>query len=312
MENKTMIPVVEDTMENKEIKAFENYLRGIQDASAPTTKGDNGALVPSTIAQKIIDKVYILSPIFARAEKFNIGGTLNIPYVDVTGTTLSVAYATEFTEVEAGKVKTASISLTGFIAMALCQVSKSLINNAQFDIIGFVVDKIAAEVAKWLDKELLKGTSGKIAGLGGVTKSVTAGSATAITSDDLIKVQDSVPDVYQDNACWIMNPATRTAIRQLKDANGQYLLNPDFRNGFGWTLLGKPVFVSENMEAIATGKTTIFYGDMSGLAVKISEAMNVEVLREKYATQHAIGVIASMEIDAKVQDASKIAKLVQA
>ena len=45
------------------------------------------------------------------------------------------------------------------------------------------------------------------------------------------------------------------------------------------------------------GIRAILYGDMSGLAVKISETMNIEVLREKYATQHAIGVVAWMEID---------------
>ena len=61
---------------------------------------------------------------------------------------------------------------------------------------------------------------------------------------------------------------------------------------------------------MAAGKTVIFYGDMSGLATKVSEDVSVEVLREKYATQHAIGVVAWMEIDAKVENAQKISKLV--
>lgn len=315
MENKTFVPeptAVKDTAE-LEVKAFADYLRGIKNQDVPTTKGDNGALVPSTIANKIIDKVYQLSPIFARAERFNVKGTLNIPYVDQATTTLAVAYATEFTDVEAKAVKTQQIQLTGYIAMALAQVSKSLVNNSQFDIISFVVDKIALEFAKFIDKELIKGTSSKIAGLAaGVTAKVTAASATAITADELISVQDLVPDAYQADACWIMAPATRSAIRKLKDGEGNYLLIPDFRAGGAWTLLGKPVFVSENMDGISTGKTSVYYGDMSGLAVKVSEEMNVEVLREKYATAHAIGVVASMELDAKVQDASKLAKLVQA
>jgi hypothetical protein len=49
---------------------------------------------------------------------------------------------------------------------------------------------------------------------------------------------------------------------------------------------------------------------MRGLATKFSEEMSIEVLREKYATQHAVGVVGWLEFDAKVEDAQKIAKLV--
>ena len=49
---------------------------------------------------------------------------------------------------------------------------------------------------------------------------------------------------------------------------------------------------------------------MSGLAVKIVEALEINVLREKYATQHATGVVGWMEMDAKVENEQKIAKMV--
>lgn len=78
---------------------------------------------------------------------------------------------------------------------------------------------------------------------------------------------------------------------------------------FGTTLLGKPVFVSDQMDGMEAGKTAIYYGDMSGLAVKLSEDASVQILQEKYADEHAIGVIAWMEFDSKVENAQKIAKL---
>ena len=107
-----------------------------------------------------------------------------------------------------------------------------------------------------------------------------------------------------------MSPKTRTAIRKLKDSNGRYLLQDDVTAPFGKSLLGKPVYVSDNMPDIAAGKRAIYYGDMSGLAVKISEDLEIQVLREKYATQHAIGVVGWMEIDSKVENAQKIAVLI--
>ncbi|HHX62898.1 MAG TPA: phage major capsid protein, partial [Epulopiscium sp.] len=150
----------------------------------------------------------------------------------------------------------------------------------------------------------------KVAGLSTVTQKVDTASATAITADELIDLQEEVPDVYQGEAIWIMNKDTRKAIRKLKDGDGTYLLQKDFNAKWGYTLLGKDVYTSSNMAEMALGKTVAFYGDMSGLAVKLSEDVSIEVLREKFATQHAIGVVGWIEIDSKVENAQKIAKLV--
>ena len=38
--------------------------------------------------------------------------------------------------------------------------------------------------------------------------------ALAVTGDELIDLQDSVKDVYQAGAMWVMSPKTRTAIRK--------------------------------------------------------------------------------------------------
>ena len=48
---------------------------------------------------------------------------------------------------------------------------------------------------------------------------------------------------------------------------------------------------------------------MKGLAVKVSEDINIEVLRETKARQHAVEVLGFVELDAKVQNAQMIAKL---
>lgn len=109
-----------------------------------------------------------------------------------------------------------------------------------------------------------------------------------------------------------MNRTTRNAIRKLKDANGNYLLNRDITAKWGYTLLGKDVYTTDKMDEAEATKTAIYYGDMSGLALKVVEDINLEILREKYATQHAIGVTAWMEVDAKVENAQKLAKLVMA
>lgn len=297
-----------------EERAFENYIRGRVEERADVnlTTTDNGAVIPSSIADRIIEKVVDICPVYQLAERYNVNGTLTIPLYDEETQSITCAYATEFTDLESTSGKFTNISLTGYLAGALTKVSKSLINNSKFDIVTFVVNKMAESISRFIEKELLIGTDGKITGLRGVTQQVTAGSQTVITSDNLIDTQDEVPDMHQAKAIWIMNRRTRNNIRKLKDSEGNYLLNRDFSARWGYTLLGKDVYTSDNMSKIGAGNTVAYYGDMSGLAVKLGEDINIEVLREKFATQHAVGIVGYVELDSKVQDAQKISKLVMA
>ena len=302
------------TQEQQETRAFENYIRGrvVHERAGELTKTDNGAVIPTTIAQQIIKKVYDVSPILEKSQKYNVKGKLQIPYYDTTDGGITVAYATEFTPLTSSNGKFKNITLDGFLAGALSKISNSLINNSQFDIVSFVVNQMGEDIARFIEHELLIGTSNKVEGLSKLTNSVTAAAQAAITADEVVKLKDSIKDVYQGNAIWIMSPATRTALRLLKGSDGHYLLQDDITAEFGSTLLGKPVYVSDNMPNIAKGATAIYYGDMTGLATKFSENITTQVLREKYADEHATGVVAWFEFDAKVQDAQKLAKLVMA
>ena len=71
------------------------------------TMDNNGAIIPSTIADRIINQVKEICPIFAGVTMFHVKGTLKIPvYGDKTGAddaahNINVAFADEFTELTA-------------------------------------------------------------------------------------------------------------------------------------------------------------------------------------------------------------------
>ena len=296
-----------------EERAFAQY---IVDSKAEFRAGEltmsaNGAVIPTSIVNKIISKVKEISPLYAMATKYNIGGTITIPYYDESTSAITMGYVEEFTELESHVGQFKSIELKGYLAGTLSVLSLSLINNSQFDVLGYIVNKMAEAIANWVEKELLHGTSQKITGLSNISAAmtVTAASQTAITADEIMELQDKVIDAFQNGACFIMNRETRSAIRKLKDSDGNYLLNRDISAKWGYTLFGKDVYTTDNADTMAAGKTVIYYGDFSGLAIKISEDASINVLREKYATQHAVGVYAYMEMDAKIENAQKIACL---
>ena len=306
--------VVEETTEVKEERAFENYVRGVvlHERAGELTKSDNGAVIPTTIAKKIIAKVYDICPVLEKSDKYNVKGNLELAKYDETSSAITMAYAEEFKALTSSNGKFATVTLTGFLAGALSKISNSLINNSQFDIVNYVIDRMAEAIKRFIEKELLVGTEGKVTGLSTLNNKVTCASATAITGDEVIKLKDAVKDAYQNNGIFVMSSATRTALRLLKDGNERYLLQDDVTAPFGTTLLGKPVYVSDNMSDIETGKTVVYYGDFKGLATKFSEDVNIQVLREKYADEHATGVIGWVEFDAKVVNEQAIAKLVMA
>lgn len=320
MEKETTKEVEETrSIEIQEREAFENFIRGyvVHERAgelSPTpynpaspTAGAGGALIPTTIVNYIIKKVYDICPILERSQKFNVKGNLEVPFYPVDSNKINVAYQSEFSPLTSSSGSFDTVTLTGFLAGCLTKVSRSLINNVNFDIVGFVVDEMAYQISRWIEGELLNGTQNKVSGLSTLTNGITAASQTAITADEVVKLHDSIKDRFQNNAIWVMSPSTRTALRLLKSNTGYYLLNDDISTPFGTSLLGKPVYVSDNMPNIAAGNRVIYYGDMRGLATKFNENINIEVLRERYADEHAYGVIGWLEFDSKIIDEQQLA-----
>ena len=307
--------------EEQEERAFERYIRAVcsgepyqeRAGEQNITMGNNGAVIPSTIANRIITTVKDMCPIFAKATIYNVKGTLKIPKWGLANSThdINVSYQEEFTDITADAGKFTSIDLSGYLAGALVLIGKSVVNNAAVDVVGFVITEMSKKISEFLEKELLIGTEGKATGALSCANKKIAAAAAAITADELVELQAMVKQVFQKDACWIMNPDTFTAIRKLKDGNNRYLLQDDITGEFPYRLLGKPVYLSDNMPKIAAGAKSILYGDLSGLSVNMRENISIQVLLEKYATQHAVGFVSWFEFDAKITEEQKLAVLEQ-
>ena len=243
------IKTIDETRElvKEEIKVFVEMINGKRALDV----ANNGAIIPETIANRIIEKVKELSPIVSMATVFNEGGNLKFPVYDET-TAIEAAYVDDMEELTEQTGKFTTVSLQNYIVGSLAKISKSLANRTNTCAAG---------------------------------QTITGATAGKITADELIDLQLSVPQVYQAKACWIMNKADFGLIRKLKDGDGNYLMTKDYVAGFGYSLLGKTVYISENADAV-------YYGDMSGLYIKFAQTVEVQVLLEKYATQHAIGAVA--------------------
>lgn len=290
----------DEKMEDVEARAFETLIR--ENRTGEMAKSDNGAVIPTTIANRILDTVKQIAPLYNLATKFNVKGKLDFP---VAKKEITTAYATEFTALTSSSVGFDKRTLDGFLVGALSKVSVSLINNSQFDIVNYVINKVAESIALFLEKEIIRGEgTTKITGVltDALVKTVdTTGDIP--TADEFIATQVEVPQAYQAGCAWLVSNKTLLAMRQMKDTNGRYFLQNDLTNGFGYTFLGKPVMVSDQM----TDKNVV-YGDFSGYFINIHENASIKVLNEKYADEHAVGVVAWLEVDGKVMEEGKLVK----
>lgn len=306
-----------EAVEAKETRAFADYLRAVitnaeTRTATPLAFSDNGAIVPKTIAQKIVTKIYDISPIVEKATHYTTKGVLAIPVYGANNSAdINVAYADEFEELEDSIGKFTSVDLQNFLAGSLVKLSNSLINNTDIDLVDKAIELIAYAVARFLEGELLNGTASKIKGMqtleaGQVIETAAAGT---VSLDDLITLKNKVKQAFRKQSIWVMHTDTLTQVEKLKDADGRPLLNIDPTGEYTGKILGYPVYVSDNAKAVAGGNIVISFGDFSGLALKFSEELEIKVLREKYATQHATGIVAWIEADSKVENNQKLAQL---
>ncbi len=221
IEDKKEVSEENKTSGSKEVqseeRAFTEYIvNGKERAeSLGMSYGSNGAVVLTTIANKIIEKVKELSPIYEKVEKFHTKGTLEIPVYDADSSvdsstgSVNVAYqGDEFTSLVAGQGKFNSVELKGYSHGALSVISRRLLNNTDINVTNFLTNKIAQAFAEFWEKELLVGTgasnnhmTGAISTMNLVaTGNTTYTVANAARIDNLISLQLAVPQLYQKNA----------------------------------------------------------------------------------------------------------------
>ena len=282
----------------QEMNAFAEVLR-TGEMRALTTSA-NGAVIPTTVADEIVMKMRAKSSILDKATIYNEIGQLKI----VKGEEFVADYVDENTDLSETDKPLTAIVLDNFTIGALVVISKSLINMTNLDIVDYITTQIANALVNKVEKELLVGTPSKIDGCSKTTN--TANIQEEFTLADLIKVQAKAIGTRAEDCIWVASREVFEALASKVDAIGR----PYMVQGFDTTgavvnkLLGAKVEVSDALEGKA-----LYYGDFSGLAVKISQKAEVQVLKEKYATKNALGVVGFIGIDAKVQSDEKIVKV---
>jgi HK97 family phage major capsid protein len=217
---------------------------------------------------------------------------------DVTGGSTDLAF---------GQVSISAFNYTsGFI-----KIPYTLLEDSFFDLNGFAAEAIATRINRALNTHLTTGDgSAKPAGI--VPAVVAAGSniaagASAITFDNLIDLQHAVNSAYRKNGGWMFSDQTLKVLRKIKDNDGRYIWQPaDVRTGSPATLLGAKFTINDDMETVATGKTSVLWGDLSKYVIRRVNGSRIKRLEERFAELDQIALLGFMRFDGKLTNTAAV------
>ena len=113
----------------------------------------------------------------------------------------------------------------------------------------------------------------------------TDGAFPAVTpADKLIDLVYALKAGYRANAHFVLNRATQSVVRKMKDGDGTYLWQPSGAPGEAPTLLGYPVAESEDMPDIASNALSVAFGDFRR-GYLIVDRVGIRVLRDPYSAK---------------------------
>lgn len=162
-----------------------------------------------------------------------------------------------------------------------------LIQDSMFDIEAYIQALLARRLGRITDKHFTVGSgTGQPKGLitaATVGKAGATGQAAAITYDDLVDLEHSVDPAYRQGAKvgFMMHDQTLKQIRKLKDADGRPIFVPGYEQGNPGgapdRLLGRPIFINQDMDAMKANAKSVAFGDFSKYMIR--EVMDLTLFR---------------------------------
>ena len=132
------------------------------------------------------------------------------------------------------------------------------------------------------------------------------GTFGATPVDKLIDLIYAPKSQFRQNARFVMNRKTVSAVRKLKDGDDRYIWEPN--DSGGSTLLGYPITEIEDMPDIATDAAAIAFGDFARGYLIVDRA-GVRVLRDPYSAKPYVLFYVTKRVGGGVQNFDAIKAL---
>jgi len=306
--------------------AFDSYVRSgatVELKAFTGTTGDSGGFaVPREIDAAIASVLRNVSPIRGIANVVTVGSAGYRKLVTTGGTPSGWASET------AARPETATPSFVELAPpmgelYANPSASQAMLDDAAFDVEGWLAGEIATEFARAEGQAFVTG-SGVNRPKGFLTNAIATakdgarpfgtlqylasgapGAFGAKPEERLLDLVQLLRAPYRQGACFVMNAATATSIRKLKTTDGAFIWAPGLSAGQPATLLGYPVIEAEDMPDIAADACAIAFGNFQA-GYLITERAETAILRDPYSNKPFVTFYATRRVGGCVSDSEAI------
>lgn len=304
--------------------AFKNYvLTGeeipaqFKNADAVTKTTDVGAVIPTTLMEKIIEKMESIGTILPLVTQTGYKGGVSLP----KSTAKPVA---EW--VAEGKGSTKQKALTGTITFGAfklrCDVAMTVETKTMalpiFE--KMLVKNVSEAMVKALEQAIVNG-SGNGQPKGIITEAAPEGQTIGIAAgddisyDNIVACDDAMPAAYENGAVWLMTKKTFNAMKGIKDSQKRPIFTEVMgSNGKPQRMIyGYPVIQNDYMESYAK---TVSADTTVAVLFKMPDYIlnsNMQLTIKKYEDNDTDDEVtkAIMLADGKVVDNNSLVKLVK-
>ena len=290
-------------------------------AQSSATGSAGGYTVPTELADILIKSMKAFGPMYDPGVTTEInttsGAVIQLPTIDDTsGTAYAHTQGAEIVDDGSADAVFGQKQLEAYVFdTKFIKFSMELAQDSIFNIESLLGDLLGERLGRLANLQLTVGT-GTSAPNGVATASTqgkVAASATAIASDEIIDLVHSVDAAYRQSpkVGFQFNDTTLSAIRKLKDGQGNYLWQMgDVTKGQPGALLGYRYDINQAVANIATGNRSMLFGDFSKYFVRKVGSPVIGVMRERFWPN--LGVAGYIRFDGELADTAAIKHLKQA
>jgi HK97 family phage major capsid protein len=306
--------------------AFASYVRSGDASAYARLEGkalsvgsgpDGGYLAPIPAERELLRRMTMISPIRSLAAVREISGSTLKKAFSTTGP--AVGWVNEIgARPQTNSQVLADLSFPAAELYAMPSATQALLDDGAIDIEQWIADEVEAVFAEKEGQAFVAGDGvdkpkGFLAypsvansawswgNLGYIPTGGLGAFGSTNPSDQLMDLIYALKGGYRQNATFVLNRATQSAIRKFKDTQGNYLWQPPASLGQQATLMGFPVVEAEDMPIIAANSLSIAFGDFRR-GYLVVDRMGLRILRDPYSAKPYVLFYVTKRVGGGVQD----------
>ena len=191
------------------------------------------------------------------------------------------------------------------------RVTEELLEDADFDIEGYLIESFAKSISEVEDEAFFNGNSdGKPHGI--LIDAEVGTEVSDLDGDAILDLIYSLRKPYRDKSVFVMSDDAFSKLHKIKSLAGKYAWQENFSKKAPYKLMGYPVYVSNAMPSILPGNCPIAFGDFSYYWVADRGRISFTRLSERFADEGCVGYKSTHRVDGRLvlTEAVKTLKIV--